>query len=87
MNGIYILYLYYHKLHISIHINFQEHFGNFQYKYTYSIPVQKNRGANYNSGYIEGYQRALRDLERNTNNMLERNNKILNISFDNYDYY
>ena len=63
------------------------HFGNFQYNYTYSIPVREDRGANFNSGYIEGYQRALKDLERNTNTMLKKNNKTINITFDNYDYY
>jgi len=46
------------------------HFGKMKYEYTYRIPVQTNRGANYNSGYIEGYQRALRDLERHANRVL-----------------
>lgn len=41
-------------------------FGNFEYKYKYNIPVNLNKGANYNSGYIEGYQRALRDFENST---------------------
>lgn len=39
--------------------------GKKEYNYSYRIPVNTNRNANYNSGYIDGYQRALRDLERN----------------------
>ena len=56
-------------------------FGDFQLTYSYSIPVQKSRGANYNSGYIEGYQRALRDFERASNRMI--NQYKINSSFYN----
>ena len=38
--------------------------GNTDYNYRYRIPIIKNRGPNYNKAYIEGYQRALNDLER-----------------------
>lgn len=47
------------------------HFGKTDYCYSYRIPIIKNRGANYNSGYREGYQRALRDLERCITNYQE----------------
>lgn len=47
-------------------------FGSFEYNYRYRIPVNPNRGANYNSGYIEGYQRALRDFENSTRKALEQ---------------
>lgn len=55
--------------------------GGCRFNYTYRIPVNQKRGANYNSGYIEGYQRALYDLQRNANKML--NNNKLSLSFYN----
>lgn len=57
-------------------------FGSFEYNYRYRIPVNPNRGANYNSGYIEGYQRALKDFQKSANKVLA-NNKI-RYSFSNY---
>ena len=57
-------------------------FGDTEYKYRYRIPVIENRGATYNSGYIEGYQRALRDFQNSANKILE--NKRLSNSFYNY---
>lgn len=55
--------------------------GGQEFCYRYRIPVQTNRGANYNSGYIEGYQRALRDFERASNKLL--NQYKINSSFYN----
>ena len=55
------------------------HIGNMDYNYRYRVPIQKNRGSHYNSGYIEGYHRALRDLERS----ITKNTENYRISFYN----
>ena len=58
--------------------------GGCKFNYSYQIPVNQKKGANYNSGYIEGYQRALYDLQRNANKMF--NNNRLSVSFYNWEY-
>ena len=57
-------------------------FGGVKFNYRYNIPVNQSKGANYNSGYIEGYQRALKDFQKSANKVLA-NNKI-RYSFSNY---
>lgn len=57
-------------------------FGNFEYNYKYRIPANLNKGANYNSGYIEGYQRALRDFENSTRKAMRDKGKM-SLSFYN----
>ncbi len=57
------------------------HFGNDEFTYSYRVPINQNKNANYNSGYIAGYQRALRDLEREANRMYEK--KKLSYSYYN----
>ena len=58
-------------------------FGNIEFNYRYRIPVIQNKGPNYNSGYVDGYQRALRDLQKNINRMQENKGRM-EVSFYNY---
>lgn len=58
-------------------------FGNTEFNYRYRIPVIQNKGPNYNSGYVDGYQRALRDLQR-TMNRMEEDNHRMKVTFYNY---
>ena len=60
--------------------------GDFRFKYVYRIPVQKKRDANYNAGYIEGYQRALRDFERRARSTLENNSINLFSPYNKTEY-
>lgn len=57
-------------------------FGNMEIKYRYRIPVIEDKSPNYNSGYIDGYQRALRDLQNSMNKI--NNSDRMKASFYNY---
>jgi len=56
-------------------------FGGCKFNYSYRIPVNQEKGSNYNSGYMDGYRRALNDFQRTANKMF--NNNRLSLSFYN----